>query len=281
MIVERHDISWDGRKDVYRSYSADFDDFVKWARKASSSLTGAIGAARGCYQFGSLFEPDSHTVVKAIRVGAEANAALVAAAWLEGPPSLYRLGDGPPVSYSGDRPIDSAHVGHWLAGFDLAMISRQHDLLDLLASISTDALRKSPTTSSPEVTFRAVDLRRALWIAPRVTADPAYLWQCQFVAGCTSRSLLHRANRTLGRSYLALFPPLERGDEAAFSEALTEALLQHKQFYSSTDKLRKEPEGFVSLSLTAVAALAWDRGLRFDVESDYAPRSWVTGELFR
>ncbi|AWM40247.1 hypothetical protein GobsT_12960 [Gemmata obscuriglobus] len=40
-------------------------------------------------------------------------------------------------------------------------------------------------------------------------------------------------------------------------------------------------EGWVSLSLTAVAALAWDRGLRFRVESDYLPWSWVTGELFQ
>jgi len=29
------------------------------------------------------------------------------------------------------------------------------------------------------------------------------------------------------------------------------------------------------------AALAWDRGLRFRVESDYLPWSWVTGELFQ
>ncbi|WP_071529229.1 Imm49 family immunity protein [Gemmata obscuriglobus] len=53
------------------------------------------------------------------------------------------------------------------------------------------------------------------------------------------------------------------------------------KYWSSTESRRNDMEGWVSLSLTAVAALAWDRGLRFRVESDYLPWSWVTGELFQ
>jgi len=70
-------------------------------------------------------------------------------------------------------------------------------------------------------------------------------------------------------------------DAAGLEVALTEAVIQHKKYWSSKAKRRNEDVGFVSLPLLGLAALAWDRGLRFRVESDYLPRTWVTGELFR
>jgi hypothetical protein len=80
---------------------------------------------------------------------------------------------------------------------------------------------------------------------------------------------------------LEVLRQLERQDETAFNAALAEALKGHKAHWSSTAELRKLLDGLVSLPLTAIAALAHDRGLKVTVESDYLPPSWVTGEISR
>ena len=73
---------------------------------------------------------------------------------------------------------------------------------------------------------------------------------------------------------------LDQHEESGFAAAMAEGLKGHKEFWSQK-KNRDEFGGFVSLRLTAVAALAWDRGMRFDVESDYMPACWVRGDHFR
>ena len=66
-----------------------------------------------------------------------------------------------------------------------------------------------------------------------------------------------------------------------FNDALAEALTSHKKYWGSTEKLRNDLNGVVSLRLTAAAALAYDRGINLAVESDYLPASWVRGDHFR
>ncbi|MCE9534759.1 MAG: immunity 49 family protein, partial [Planctomycetes bacterium] len=80
--------------------------------------------------------------------------------------------------------------------------------------------------------------------------------------------------------YYRVLRKLGEHDAAGLEAALTNALALHKEYWSATEDRRKEKAGFVSLPLIALAALAWDRGLRFHVESDYLPWSWVTGEIF-
>lgn len=87
--------------------------------------------------------------------------------------------------------------------------------------------------------------------------------------------------RELQAPLLDTLPPLDAGDAAGFGKALAAALQRHRKYWGGTEKRRQDRHGWVSWPLTAVAALAWDRGLRFDVESDYTPTSWVRGDLFR
>ena len=86
--------------------------------------------------------------------------------------------------------------------------------------------------------------------------------------------------RCLSIPYLQVLRKLGARDSLGFETALTEALKLHKKYWSAKASRRKEEVGFVSLALLGLAALAWDRGLRFKVESDYLPWSWVTGEVF-
>ncbi|MES2734175.1 MAG: immunity 49 family protein [Bacteroidota bacterium] len=78
--------------------------------------------------------------------------------------------------------------------------------------------------------------------------------------------------------YLALL----LGREDMFNETLYVALLKHKAYYESEENGESRsslPQGWVSLPLTAVCALAHDRGLKREVESDYIPEWLVKGEF--
>src|SRR5262245_21103565 len=135
--------------------------------------------------------------------------------------------------------------------------------------------RRAPSTSAPEATFQTVDLWRAIGSEAQLRSHPSYIWQRNYVASCTGRRGEHaKAVRFLTGPFLDLLPHLEQRDSQGFAAALETALRQYHRFWSATAKLRDDMEGFVSVDLTAVAALAYDRGVAFDVESDYIPTSW-------
>lgn len=161
----------------------------------------------------------------------------------------------------------------------MAAISRQAELLDRLLALRPHIFNQRPI-HTPEVTLKWVDLYAAVLAVPDVTRHPAYAWLREYVATCPPQGSHGKAVKYLSGPRLDLLPPLVDRDAIGFEAALDRALEAHKEYWSKTAKRRKDPEGFVALDLTALAALAWDRGLRFQVDSDYLPWSWVTGELF-
>ncbi|MEM9983439.1 MAG: immunity 49 family protein [Bacteroidota bacterium] len=78
-------------------------------------------------------------------------------------------------------------------------------------------------------------------------------------------------------------------DEEGFNRHLIEALKQHDEFWTSNlnwegapeeDLLNSlDPQGYVALPLTAMAAMAYDKGWKLTVESDYMPASMVDGSI--
>jgi|GEM_PF-7121427 len=78
--------------------------------------------------------------------------------------------------------------------------------------------------------------------------------------------------------YLAAF--LEQED--IFNQTLYDALVKHKAYYESEENGESRsslPQGWVSLPLTAACAIAHDRGMKREVESDYIPEWLVKGEF--
>lgn len=75
-------------------------------------------------------------------------------------------------------------------------------------------------------------------------------------------------------------------DQKAFTEYLFDGLTYHKMLWGQKKGLNKgdtplfkDPQGFVSWSHLALAAMAYDRGLRVEVESDYMPKWIVEGNF--
>jgi hypothetical protein len=264
-------------------FERDRKRLIEWlalSRTSEQVPIAIAGIAEVVYCAGCVVDPDSPEVPLALKVAAQADTAPFAFAPGEKLPRPWRLGEGTPVMYSKPADMSQIHASRWMNAFYRVVITRQSDLQTVLIDTPTDFLRQS-STRGEDVAYSQVDMCRAVWTDPHFTRLPAFGRVVAWAAAAPPRSSHGRAIRLLTTPYLEVLRQFERGDEAAFSESLTNALRQHRDYWSSTEDRRKKLEGLVSLPLTAVASLAWDRGMRFDVESDYIPTSWVRGCLFQ
>jgi hypothetical protein len=230
---------------------------------------------------GAVVAPDAAETAHALRLGAQTTAALFA--FLvpgDGPPPVPP-GDGPPVVFRRPPEPGTAAGDRLTQGLKLATITRQHDLVSFLGAVPTARIPRAPAASGVR-THQWVDLHRALVTGGPVAQHPAFLALREaYTAESEGRSAADKVNRLLMLPYFEVLRRLDEGDPVAFNQALADAVRQHKRYWSSTERLRNDPQGWVSINLTAAAALAHSRGLPVEVDSDYVPRSWITGELFR
>jgi len=127
-----------------------------------------------------------------------------------------------------------------------------------------------------------MELQKSAWRDSKFGWEPL-LTKCEaYEARSSIRSQKEAAEivRCMNIPYYRVLRKLGEQDSVGFSDELASALTLHKEYCSATKERRVEEVGFVSLQLTALAALAWNRGFRFHVMSDYLPWSWVTGEIF-
>lgn len=279
MYISRHPVD---HEHIAASFYEDRERLaqrVQLAQTRSSVLSTLSSIAATRYKAGSVVAPDSTETANAMQLAAQANTAILVFSRIETPPRYCRLGDGPPITYS--EPVDEshAHVGRWLDAFEQATITRQPDLLETLQGIPNEVLQGS-STSGAEATYLWLNLLRALGSTRPIAQHPSFKAYEAYCANCQDRSAHCKAIRHLSVPFLDVLRQLDCGDNVGLDRALTEAIEMHKKFWSSTEKLRKDFNGFVSLQLTMLAVIAWDRGMRFDVESDYIPTSWVRGKLF-
>jgi hypothetical protein len=78
--------------------------------------------------------------------------------------------------------------------------------------------------------------------------------------------------------YLELWKALLANDESAFNVALRTQQKGWKKAYSSEDRLRNEIHGYYCMPALAACALAFDRGMKITVKSDYLPVFLIKGE---
>ena len=86
--------------------------------------------------------------------------------------------------------------------------------------------------------------------------------------------------------YVKAFKSLSDNNEAEFNQKLIKALEAHKAVWSQKKALNRggtplcrENEGFLSWGCTALAAIAYDKGWKLEVESDYMPPFMVDGSI--
>jgi hypothetical protein len=281
MNITRHPVDLKRVTTLFQRLQEDLAESLQRARRNPQMLYLFFLGAQDVYLPGSILAPDSPEVSHALRLGAQAGTAIFLFQRIEDPPRSFVLGEGPPVVYTKSAGTSSADDGTWMQTFHLYLITREAGLSDELCRVPHEVFRHSDIVGAADADYGFADLLRAVWTQEHFTTDPAFIRK---EAEWRRRSAEHKAEpwyaRLVTLPYLQALRCIERRDEAGFAAALTEGLQGHKEWWSSK-KYREEFYGFVSLQLTAAAALAWDRGMRFQVESDYLPMSWVRGDRFR
>jgi hypothetical protein len=281
MKIARHPVDLERIKHVFQWNQKYLEKSLEMARKNPTMLYSFLGTADSVYIAGSIVAPSSPEVLEALKLAAQAGTALYVFQHIEDPPRAWVLGEGPPVVYTETAGSSCAAFHTWRKVFDLCLITRQKHLSDELCHIPNNIFRRSDIVGATHKDYSFADLLRAVWTQDHFVGTPVF--DCVELENMAHVALKPRGapvQRLLMVPYLAVLRQLDQDDESGFTRALIKALQGHKKYWSSK-KYCEEFDGFISLHLTAVAALAWDRGMRFEVESDYLPMSWVRGDLFR
>ncbi|MFJ8046252.1 immunity 49 family protein [Kitasatospora sp. NPDC096147] len=174
--------------------------------------------------------------------------------------------------------LREAHAGNWLTAFWLCVVCRETERLDALAALPVEVLRESGAVYD-EYVYAWVEALQAYW-----KREPL---QAEKLAAAIEGSDPEVA-RIASKDYLlrVVYPPMEmfyqflKGDQAAFNSSLVQALELHKEYWTSDRERSITSTGFFALAPLAVACMAFDSGMRIEVESDYLPenlldRSWI------
>ncbi len=282
MQIKRHRVDPGHAQGIFSDYYERLPKHLEAARQLPAPSPTLVDVVESICEAGAVVAPDSIEMACALRLTAQAYAALFAFVSIEDPPRYIRLGDGLPITYSKPTPGGGKiNGGHWAHALGLSFITRQPDVLQLLLAVRADLFRRWTGPYGEPLSMFA-DIHRALFTEGYVTKLPEFAaLEARRAADCVGRSAEARANRLTRLPYLEVLRALDRGEPVEFNQVLTQAVRQHKEYWSSSEAQRKNPDGWVSFILTAVAALAHTRGLEVTVESDYLPHSWITGELFR
>ncbi|SDG14115.1 Immunity protein 49 [Streptomyces griseoaurantiacus] len=162
----------------------------------------------------------------------------------------------------------------WLDAFYLAVVCREKDRITALCHVPMSLLRENGSRFE-EHHYAWIETLRSYWLGgqdlvqklvssidgtdPQLVADP----------------------ETVSK---LLYPPMEmfhrfiRKDHTGFNQALTNALVLHREYWTEEDRAY-QISGLVALAPLAMVCMAYDAGIPIEIESDYLPavlikRNW-------
>lgn len=275
MNISRHKVDPENPRQVAAMQRAGLEDWLGFAARNLRSMDMVASTAGSLYRAGSVLDPVDPAVTKGLVVCPRAIVAMM----LFGPagprPTGFVLWPGNPLTF------DSLAEGHffgnttWVDAFWLAALTRQGDLLGWLRDFPPRSL------GLPEAHYDNIDFHRDYLLTGRFTRHPGFEATATACAAQDPKSQAGRRVHHTWLPYLEVLRRLDDGDKTGFEAALADGLKQYRKYWGGNEKRRADLDGFVSTRLAMAAAVAHDRGWRFDVTSDYIPTPWVTGEAFR
>jgi hypothetical protein len=220
-------------------------------------------------------EPDSPDLKRAFLSAAQSCAALFAlAAAKEGTRVKVKLGEGPPVPMAAQGPSSESHSAKWTTGFYCAMIVRDKPSRRLLSDTPIEVFEGSSSKGDAWGDLWAETLK----LVGQGARDASVLKLLNKALAATDPKKLRVSGtvdlvlRVRVQEMKLLFRILQK-DEAAFEQALVEALEEHQKYWTKVMKEPSDPDGLLAIGPTAMACLARDRHKwKVDVESPYLPR---------
>jgi hypothetical protein len=221
----------------------------------------------------AVVEPDSPEICRALRLGAEAMAALFKGAMCKETDVEVRLG-GELTRVPVTNLVGFHHPGNWTDGYFFAVICREYELLDVLCEVPIDLLRSS-SSKAQECLYLFVDALQAYWrqedssperlMAALEATDPKRV---------SEGSQDYVLNIMVPQMELVL--RLMDHDAPGFNKALKFALERHNAYFKK-GKRPFDSDGYLALGALALASAAFEAGLTIEVESDYIPKRLIEG----
>lgn len=286
MFIPRHAVNLDPSHDRER-YEYELDSARRKLEilrdPMRSDLLAPLGTSAGhVYDYGLRIAADPTVCAWALTVAARANTAVFVFRRLQNPSLAVRLDDGPTFTFITTVDESSVHSGRWVDAVQQAIVARRQDCLAELLPITYEELSRSSTSSAnPTRDYHYAELHRVL---ARCAVDPTRRLAPDYLTHATGArpAKVRPVNQRIGEANNRMAEAIDAGDAVRFNGALAESLkLRRTAFADLPDDTQRNHTALWPLGVIALAALAQDRGLTVEVESDYLPRLWVTGDLFR
>ncbi|SFS94252.1 immunity 49 family protein [Saccharopolyspora flava] len=273
-VINRHSQSIEGTEKRIAALSKNIDRFYDNLGEAPALALNVAQYSLQVTQRQLLLDPaaDRFDTYSSLLVAARSGAALFKSANTSDEHFDCIIRDR--VSLNATGPTHKHSPAAWLDALWSATICRARNLVDDLCQ-------------TPEETLRAAGQYD----------EYVYAWIDALKTFFTSGDDLHaKINRSieltdpaqLGNdaaeiALLRYFPSMKllfslaSGEAGQFNEDLREAIELHRRFWTANTNRAAHPDGFLALAPTALAAVAHDRGITADIESEYLPRNFVTG----
>ncbi len=276
MIVLRHDpvtdvgVTCDQQIAVLAALQAgvvDRPDLLASVHHAARRLAGALGAR----------DSDAPELDASLKTALNAGLALFDLA-VAGRCELV-IGDKA-VRLASNGPFPGVGPDGHRSSMEIAAILRDDEALAALAAVPAAVLQTQRSVD-------AVSMLRDRAVAAAFRQRP----EAEAVVAAALRAVDDRRGKATGRvaepnasseveTELMCLRALVRGDSRELNQALFRALEDHKRRWSAPDAA-EDALGFLAWGPLAIAAVAHDRGLRVEVQSDYVPLRLVLGDFDR
>lgn len=271
--VPRHPYGRQDAEEHITALSQNIDEFHELLGEASTITELIAQYSLQQAQWQLLADPTAERVstYSSILLSARAGAAFFKAANTEQDRFDYLLRS--PVTLEATEPTHNHTPETWLDALATAVLCRTPELVSDICATPAETLRSAGDYD--EFVHAWVDALRTFFtngadLYPKINrsielTDPEHL------VGPTAEVALLRYYPSM-----KLLFNLAAGNAEAFNEDLREALELHRRYWTADEERATLPDGFFALMPTALAAVAHDRGISIDVESDYLPRNFVT-----
>jgi hypothetical protein len=271
--IERHKLDMESCRELFDNANRALPSLLTNARTDPYYLFWFISRALSAVRYGSVVSPGSPEVVRYLRLAAQAHAAHFAATG--DLPVTVPLGDEP-ATYTSAPDESTVTAYRWIEGFFLAALCRDAASLDLLCQAPVEPMRRS-STRNPEFRYVFIEALRAFWLqkgnSGRLAVEAMRLTD-------PDRDDIYDRDYTLYLDvHLIRLFFFVHAQDPDFADGLVLALRVHKKYWSKKERSRLA-SGFLALNLLGLAALAYDREIPFEVDSEYLPMWFVTGEAF-
>ncbi|MDC9500838.1 MULTISPECIES: immunity 49 family protein [unclassified Pseudoalteromonas] len=189
----------------------------------------------------------------------------------------FKIFDLPEVTWNGKGMLEAgyANPAEWLDAYFLAMVTRDSESMNSLASFPVEVMKQSATKAGP-VSYKLVEVFQAYH--HRQENYPLLLNEGM-------KMVVEQGNEWalgIAMGYLETFAALTTDIGFDFNETLAKNVqLQEKYWMNASEPDTVPVESFLPLQLLGMACMWHDMGNEVTVESDSLPRFLINGTYFK